>query len=127
VSEYNSIEEAIRNGSDFYWDQEKLSQGRSGGTICPKCKKWTESPRKRKNPQPTWIDECEDCEIKDPFLRMWHEFNRSCDEDQRKLHNQWLAEARELAGGLEFLDDGHSTEKLKLYRLLMKVPFFEGM
>ena len=98
MSQSNSIEEAISHGDHNYWDEQILASGRSGGTRCPKCKKWTQTPRKRKNPQPVYLSDCELCEIKDPFERMWHEFNRCCDDDERKIHNQWLAEVIDLAG-----------------------------
>ena len=127
MSQSNSIEEAISHGDHNYWDEQILASGRSGGTRCPKCKKWTQTPRKRKNPQPVYLSDCELCEIKDPFERMWHEFNRCCDDDERKIHNQWLAEVIDLAGSLEFLPDGHSPKKMKLYKLLQKIPFFYGV
>jgi len=70
MSHSTSIEEAINNGHQDYWDQEQLDLGRSGGSRCPKCRKWGTTCRKRKNHHPTWLTECKDCEIDDPFQRM---------------------------------------------------------
>lgn len=122
----NDIEEAISKGLHHYWDEDANAEGRSGGVICPKCRKWTTPPRKRKHLQATFMSDCESCEIKDPFRRMWHEFNRSRDDDQRKMHNQWLAEVRELVGELQFFPDDQSKKKMRLHKLLQQIPFFEG-
>ncbi len=122
MNDYYSIEEAIDNGSPFYWDEYHLSQGRSGGSVCPKCRKFTQLPRKRKNPQMTWLNECDLCEIKDPFRKMWHQFNKTCNQEQRKLHNEWLDKVRLLTGDLEFFPNN----KTSLYNLLQKIPFFDG-
>ena len=117
------IEDAIKNGEVFYFDQDAIYEGRSGGIKCPKCKKWIKSPRKRKNIIETWLHDCEKCEIKDPFRKMWHSFNTGCNEYERELHNEWLREVRQLAGDLHYIGD--TTSKItKLNNLLQKIPFF---
>jgi len=120
-----SIEEAISNGEHFYWDEEELAQGRSGGSRCPKCRKWTQVGRKRKNPQHTFLYDCPSCEITDPFARLWHDFNRSCNDEERDLYNKWLGEVRENLSNLDGCSElctGKSKSKLK--ELIYKVPFF---
>lgn len=125
MSYITSIEEAISNGEHFYWDEQELAQERSGGSRCPKCKKWTKLGRKRKNPRPVFLYDCESCEIKDPFARLWHDFNRSCNDEERNLYNKWLGEVREnlsnLDGSSYILTD---KAKSKLKELIYKVPFF---
>ena len=125
MSYHTTIEEAIENGDQFYCDQDELNNGRSGGTRCPKCRKWITPTRKRKDAHATWLDDCDSCEIKDPFKRMWHGFNRQCDEDERKIHNDWLREVRLVSGELNGFDQAKA--KIDLQKLIMKIPFFEGV
>ena len=72
----------------------------------------------------TWLNDCENCEIKDPFRRMWHGFNKICNEEERKLHNEWLRKVRSLSEEL-FLSE-QSKIKIDLKKLVCKIPFFEG-
>jgi hypothetical protein len=114
---YFNMEEAIKNGKQFYWDNYALDEGRSGGVKCPKCLIWIEFPRKRKNHLMTWIKDCENCEIKDPFRRMWHQFNSCCDDDQREIYNAWLRKLRSLS----------SEFSIDILRHIQDLPFFEGV
>lgn len=123
---YTSIEEAIKNGDCFYWDQEGLNKGRSGGSICPKCRKWSTPHRKRKNETPTWINDCNLCEIKDPFQRLWHKFNSNCNDAERQMYNKWLAQVTLLLEKLETLAET-PTDQMKLRKLIYNLPFFEGI
>ena len=66
VTDFDS---AVENGANFYWDNDLCKEGRSGGQRCRSCRKWGQFPRKRKNEQPVFLYECEECEIKDPFER----------------------------------------------------------
>lgn len=122
----NSVEEAISKGEHFFWDQDALSQGRSGGHICPKCRKWGSLPKKRKNHLACWINDCESCKIKDPFKRMWHKFNRECDDHEREMHNEWLREVKHLSNELKYSCEVGSKHQVKLHELLSNIPFFEG-
>ncbi len=119
---YHSLEEAIENGSQFYYDENHISMGRSGGAVCTKCKTWWKSPRKYKTNHPAYICDCEKCEIKDTFQRLWHNFNRNCNDEEREIHNEWLREVRRNLGNLEY--SPHA--KTLLRELLYKIPFFEG-
>lgn len=120
---YDTMEEAIKNGSTRYWDHEQLSQGRSGGTQCPVCNKYTYPCRRRKNHIPTDLEDCETCEIKDPFRRMWHEINRHMNESERKMFNEWISEIKVLVGSIAYenYDKHHIGDRLN--DLFAKVPF----
>lgn len=122
----NTLEEAISKGEHFFLEEDFLSEGRSGGTICPKCRKWTSLPKKRKNPHPHWINDCESCAIADPFRRMWHKFNRECDDHEREMHNEWLREVKHLSNELKYSSELGSKHQKKLHELLSNIPFFEG-
>jgi hypothetical protein len=120
MSQYTSVEEAIANGSSFYWNQEHLENGRSGGTQCPKCREWTKLPRKRKEAQCVYLDDCGKCEIKDPFARLWHNFNRRCTDDERELYNCWLRALRHELMELTY----DARRQAELRTLINKLPFF---
>ncbi len=125
--QYPTIESAIRAGSCFYFDRDLYEKENvSGGAICPKCMKWTTSPRKRKFPMYSWINDCESCEIKDDFQRMWHKFNMTSNDMERDVHNNWLHQVRSYLEEMKYstLSD---KSKVKLKELLHKIPFFEGM
>lgn len=126
MSHHKSIEEAIKNGDSFYWDTEQLSKGRSGGTVCPKCRKFTNPARKIKNDRPTFLSDCESCEIKDPLKKLWHKHNKNSSDHERDLHNNWLHKVRHY---LEQMDHEHERQesKRKLKELIHKIPFFEGV
>ena len=73
-----NLEEAILKGDKFYWDNNSIEKGISGGSICTKCKNWQTLPRIRKNPQPIWLMEfCAKCEVLNPKKV----FKMNCFED----------------------------------------------
>lgn len=125
MKEYFSVKEAIENGSVFFIDPDISTQGKSGGTICPKCGIWTTLPKKLKNFRPSWINDCTNCEIKDPFQRLFHKFNSVCDEDDRKKYNEWLSELRLVLSDMKYLDFDGICER-RLEELIKKLPFFQG-
>ncbi len=126
MSYRESIEEAIKNGDTFYWDTAELSRGRSGGSVCPKCRKWGQTARKRKHDQPTFLYDCESCEIQDPFKRLWHKHNKNSSDNERDLHNNWLQKVRYYLEEMNYENELQESKK-KLKELIHKIPFFEGV
>lgn len=125
--EYPNLESAIRAGSCFYFDKLLYEKENvSGEVICPKCKKWSVLPRKRKFPTWTWIHDCDSCEITDDFLRMWHKFNMNSTDMERSAHNNWLHQVRHYLEEINYSGQDDKS-KVKLKELLHKIPFFEGM
>ena len=121
---FSDLEDAIKYRHSFYWDKPSMTEGRSGGHRCPKCKKWTQIPRKNKYEKPVFLSECEECQIYDPFHRMFHRFNKICLDEERDLYNNWLHKVKHYLSKLDY--ESISSEKIKLKECIDKLPFFEG-